>query len=77
MTHEYDDILDYDYRSPALHKRMATAQRAAQFAPFAALGGYEELIAEYSKAMEKRQKEIENPETSTGVRDRETRQNAE
>ena len=74
---DYSDIIALPHPVSKKHPQMGRLERAAQFAPFAALGGYEELIAEYSKAMEKRQKEVENPETNTGVRDRETRQNAE
>ena len=58
MTQNYDDILNYQYRSPALHKRMSTAQRAAQFAPFAALSGYE-------KCLEKTQIKVENQYNTT------------
>ena len=60
MTHEYDDILNYQYRSPALHKRMTNAQRAAQFAPFAALSGYE-------KCLEKSRAEVEKQYDSTEI----------
>lgn len=43
----YDDIifLEYPFRDDD-HPKMSLHERAAQFAPFAALAGYEELIDE-------------------------------
>ena len=47
--HEYDDILNMEYplktSGTTKHPRMANAERAKIFAPFAALKGYEEAIA--------------------------------
>lgn len=41
----YDDIIGLPHPEPsARHPRMPRADRAAQFAPFAALTGYEDLI---------------------------------
>ena len=74
---DYSDIIALPRPVSKKHPQMGRLERAAQFAPFAALGGYEELIAEYSKAMEKRAKEVENPEAHAAVRDGETKQNAE
>ena len=74
---DYSDIIALPHPVSKKHPQMGRLERAAQFAPFAALGGYEELIAEYSKAMEKRAKEVENPEAYAAVRDGETKQNAE
>lgn len=45
MNDEYGDILSLPYPYPSRRKRMPLAARAAQFAPFAALAGYEDSIA--------------------------------
>ncbi|MBR2990749.1 MAG: hypothetical protein IKF51_04715 [Solobacterium sp.] len=42
----YQDMLDLPHHVSKTRKRMSGAERAAQFAPFSALTGYEELIAE-------------------------------
>ena len=41
MTNEYDDIIHMEHVSVPGHARMSLSQRAAQFAPFAALVGEE------------------------------------
>lgn len=46
MNAPYDDIIFLEHPSSKKHPRMARADRAAQFAPFAALKGYEEVIDE-------------------------------
>lgn len=40
----YDDIINLPHPEPKRHRRMARADRAAQFAPFAALTGFEETL---------------------------------
>ena len=42
----YQSILYTSYPIPLLRKRMSKESRAAQFAPFAALKGYEEMLEE-------------------------------
>lgn len=44
-TTKYADIIGLPHYEPKHHKRMPLYARAAQFAPFAALTGYEEAIA--------------------------------
>ena len=44
MTHDYDDIINLPHYEPKHHPRMSMWNRAAQFAPFAALTGYEAAI---------------------------------
>ena len=44
--HRYDDILNVPYTKSHNRKQMSNYDRAAQFAPFAALTGYSESIAE-------------------------------
>ena len=41
---DYKDIIDTIYPYPSNHPKMSRKNRAAQFAPFAALTGYEEMI---------------------------------
>ena len=42
----YQSLLYTSYPIPLLRKRMSKESRAAQFAPFAALKGYEEMLEE-------------------------------
>ena len=51
---KYDDIINFDYQGPYNHKKMTRLNRAAQFAPFAALEGYEDSIEEAGKIYETR-----------------------
>ena len=44
MNTPYDDIIGLPHPDPERHKRMSTADRAAQFAPFAVLTGFESVI---------------------------------
>lgn len=53
---KYDDIIDLPHYEPKHHPRMSMWSRAAQFAPFAALTGYDAAIKESQKVQE-------NPET--------------
>ena len=46
MNTPYDDIIHLEHPTSGRHPRMSRLDRAAQFAPFAALRGYEELIEE-------------------------------
>ena len=41
----YEEIIDLPHPEPKTHPRMERAARAAQFAPFAALTGFEQKIA--------------------------------
>ena len=52
---DYSDIIDLPHHTSKKHPRMAEEMRAAQFAPFAALSGYEETIEE---AMLRQQEEV-------------------
>lgn len=45
----YDDIIDLPHWDPKSHPRMSAYDRAAQFAPFAALTGYDEMISDMSR----------------------------
>ena len=46
MNTPYDDIIHLEHPTSRKHPRMPMPERAAQFAPFAALKGYEEVIDE-------------------------------
>ena len=46
FSHEYDDIIDLPHHTSSKHPRLPMSSRAAQFAPFAALTGFEGVIAE-------------------------------
>lgn len=52
ITHDYDDIIGLTPPSSALHPRMSAESRAAQFSPFAALTGYDAVIAETARYTE-------------------------
>ena len=44
MKTEYDDIIDLPHHVSKVHPQMPLSARAAQFSPFAALVGYEDVI---------------------------------
>jgi len=46
MTDKYDDIIHLPHYEPKYHPRMSMWNRAAQFAPFAALTGFDAAIQE-------------------------------
>lgn len=49
MSNKYDDIIDLPHFVSKNRKHMSNYDRAAQFAPFAALTGYGEQISEASR----------------------------
>ncbi len=46
MSTPYDDIIHLEHPTSKRHPRMSLLDRAAQFAPFAALRGYDDVIEE-------------------------------
>ena len=52
MTDSYEDILNLPRPVSGRHPRMPIEDRAAQFAPFSALSGYEDAIREVAKQAE-------------------------
>ena len=50
----YGDIIDLEHPDSLKHPRMPRVNRAAQFAPFAALTGYDDLICEAERYTERR-----------------------
>lgn len=53
-VHRYEDIIDLPHPVSKNHPQMSMENRAAQFAPFAALTGYEDVIAETGRITESR-----------------------
>jgi len=54
MSSKYDDIIFLPHPVSSKHPQMSIHDRAAQFAPFAALNGFEESIDETSNKQSKR-----------------------
>lgn len=52
--HKYDDIINLEHHISKTHKQMSMQNRAAQFAPFAALTGYEEAVQETARFTEQK-----------------------
>ena len=52
--HRYDDVIYRQHPTSKNHPRMSRMNRAAQFAPFAALTGYEESIEETARLADRR-----------------------
>lgn len=55
MHMPYDDIINHPYPFALKYPRMSQAARAAQFAPFAALTGYDDKIDETRQLTEEQQ----------------------
>ncbi len=54
MTHNYDDIINLPHHVSTKHTPMSRENRAAQFAPFAALTGYEDAVRETARLTDAR-----------------------
>ena len=52
VNHDYDDIINLPHYEPKHHPRMSMWNRAAQFAPFAALTGFEDTIRDTARENE-------------------------
>lgn len=46
MDKRYEKILDMEHHTSKVHTPMTPYNRAAQFSPFAALTGYEDIISD-------------------------------
>lgn len=53
-AHRYDDIIDLPHHTSKRHPRMPIENRAAQFAPFAALTGHADAILRTQRMVEER-----------------------
>ncbi|WP_432624062.1 hypothetical protein [Bifidobacterium sp.] len=49
-THRYDDIIDLPHHRSKTHAHMSVRNRAAQFMPFAALTGYDDIIKQTAES---------------------------
>ena len=49
MSGKYDDIINLPHHTSPRHPRMSMRDRAAQFAPFSALTGYEDVVDETAR----------------------------
>lgn len=54
MKNPYADIIDLPHPEPQNHPRMPQENRAAQFAPFAALSGYGDAVNETARLTDER-----------------------
>ena len=54
MKNNYDDIINTPRWNPKKHTRMFMESRNAQFAPFAALTGYEDAVKETARLTDRR-----------------------
>jgi len=55
----YEALLDMPRPQSHRHAPMSRAARAAQFSPFAALSGYDEMIEESLKEWQDRERELD------------------
>lgn len=67
MSERYDDILHLPHHTSATRSRMPIVNRAAQFAPFAALTGYDAAVRETARLTDR---QIELEENILDVLDR-------
>ena len=74
ITHKYDDILDLPH-PVSRRARMTPGDRAIQFAPFAALTGYEEVIGETARLTDGRVELEEGAEEELNEALRQLREN--
>lgn len=54
MNKDYSDIINLCHHTSLVHPRMSMQSRAAQFAPFSALSGYEDAVCETARLTDKR-----------------------
>ena len=52
LTNDYDDIINHPHHVSKKHPQMSMMARAAQFAPFAALTGYDAAIDDTKRKVE-------------------------
>lgn len=56
MSNKYDDIINLPHHISSKHPQMDVEARAAQFAPFSALSGYEEAIEKATRLVNEDEK---------------------
>ena len=52
ITHQYDDIIELPHHQSTTRAHMSLPDRAAQFAPFAALTGHDDVLRQTKEANE-------------------------
>ena len=65
--YKYADIIDVEHPDPQTHPRMSVMARAAQFASFAALTGYEEMVDDTTRISEEKWVEKVDEECPWGL----------
>ena len=60
---KYDDIINLEHYTSKKRPRMSIDNRAAQFAPFAALTGYSDAVKETARLTETKKKLTEEQKT--------------
>lgn len=58
LTNDYDDIINHPHHVSKNHPQMSMMARAAQFAPFAALTGYDAAIDDTKRKVEQEWEEL-------------------
>ena len=58
MNNNYDDIINMKYQKSQKRPHIPISDRAAQFAPYAALTGYDEKVKEEAKENNSEQLEV-------------------
>ena len=53
---KYNDIINLPHHVSQKHARMSLGERSAQFAPFSALTGYDEVIKETARKINNNEK---------------------
>ena len=59
-THRYDDIITMPHHRSYTRPHMSARDRAAQFMPFAALAGYDQVIEETARHVEEAVRRADN-----------------
>lgn len=52
MNNNYDDIINMKYQKSQKHPHIPISDRAAQFAPYAALTGYDDKVKETANSLQ-------------------------
>jgi Cation/multidrug efflux pump len=68
MKNPYEDIINLPHHVSSHHPQMSLENRAAQFAPFAALTGYGSAVTETARLTDKRITLEENAMEQLGIR---------
>ena len=66
-THRYDDIIDLPHHQSQTHAHMSMHNRAAQFMPFAALTGYDDIIRQTAQSSDDAVERATGPSISPRV----------